>query len=212
MSACRRLFRAAVDRMSRPPSRSGCSPVLGDSLTAEQYPTSTRPTRRATAVVVSTDAAAGRGPTRAACRRATTSATRPAQRRLRIDAVRDELSDEPGQKNVFMHIGRQGLPGSWADGARSAATSPPRSRHRPLPTTVAEPEGRQRRPRPSTRTRRAGQRPAQELEDPPADPLLPDPSHRARQRRPGPHPRCLSQVEGRELARWLRPTVGAGAV
>jgi hypothetical protein len=45
------------------------------------------------------------------------------------------------------------------------------------------------------RARRAGQRPTQELEDPPPDPLLPDPGHQARQRRPSPHPRWLNQVE-----------------
>ena len=85
--------------MSRRPRRSGCSPVLGDSLTAEQYPTSTRPTRRRPL---------------SSCRRTRQRGAdlpvqpadeqRPPPRaRLNVDAGStrsDQLSNEPGQKNI----------------------------------------------------------------------------------------------------------------
>jgi hypothetical protein len=122
---------AASDRMSRPPSRSGCSPVLGDSLTAEQYPTSTRPTHPATAVIVSTNAAAGRGPIRAACRRATTSATRPAQRRRRIDPVRISCRTSRDRRTSSCTYTLRECP---AGGARSCCTCG----HR-YPGTVVDP-------------------------------------------------------------------------
>ena len=63
------------------------------------------------------------------------------------------------------------------------------------PVATAGCRGTRKTSTPPTRTRRTRQRPAQELEDPPPDPLRPDPGHRARQRCAGPHPRQLSQVE-----------------
>jgi len=45
---------------------------------------------------------------------------------------------------------------------------------------------------PGERSGRTSERPAQDLEDPPQNPLLPAPDHRPRQSRPGPHPRRLN--------------------
>ena len=73
-----------------------------------------------------------------------------------------------------------------------AATPTRRPRDRATSPTVTQPEGGQLRSRPPARTGRTRERPAQELEDPPQDPLLPAPSHRPGQGRPRPHPRRLT--------------------
>ena len=75
---------------------------------------------------------------------------------------------------------------------RSPPSPPRQPRDRPASPALQQSESGQLRPRPSTRTRRAGQRATQELEDPPQDPLLPPPRHRPRQGRPRPHPRRLT--------------------
>ena len=46
---------------------------------------------------------------------------------------------------------RHRLPGRRPGGPGSAAATPPRPRHRPLPAPVAQPEGGQHRPRPPAR-------------------------------------------------------------
>ena len=48
---------------------------------------------------------------------------------------------------------------------------------------------------PATRTRRTRQRHPEELEDPPQDPLQPQPGHHPRQHRPDPDPRQLIKLE-----------------
>ena len=88
--------------------------------------------------------------------------------------------------------GRLRLPRRRPTGQRSAATPAPRSRHRPLPATLPSAEAGQHRARPHARTGRASQRAAEELADPPQDPVLPDSSHDPGQGRSGTHPRWLS--------------------
>jgi hypothetical protein len=56
-------------------------------------------------------------------------------------------------------------------------------------TMVAQPEGRQRRPRPPPRTERAGQRRTEELSHPAQDPLWAQHRRRAHRRSPDPHDR-----------------------
>ena len=50
--------------------------------------------------------------------------------------------------------------GAGPDGRGPAAAPPSRSRHRPLPAAVAQPEGRQRRPRPPAADRASGSTPS----------------------------------------------------
>jgi hypothetical protein len=67
----------------------------------------------------------------------------------------------------------------------------PRRSSSTLPAAVPEPKGGQRRARPSARPRRTSQRPAQVLEHPPPDPLLPWPSNKPCQGRDRADPSCL---------------------
>jgi hypothetical protein len=93
-------------------------------------------------------------------------------------------------------------------GIRGSPAPPPRRPRDPrAPPALTQPEGGQLRSRPSTRTGRAGRRPAQELEDPPQDPLLPPTSHRPGQGRARPHPRGRRQVERAQMP----PIAGRGS-
>ncbi len=87
--------------------------------------------------------------------------------------------------------GRHRLPGRRPERGRTAAAPPPRPGHRRLPATFHRAEGGQHRPRPAARTRRASQRPAEELEGPAQDPRQPEPGHHPDQSRADTHPRRL---------------------
>jgi hypothetical protein len=85
---------------------------------------------------------------------------------------------------------RQRLPRLRVRG--SAATTTPRPSQADTSAAVTQPTRGQHRTRPPTGSGRTGQRPAQDLENPPQDPLLPTPDHRTPQGHPGPHPRRLT--------------------
>src|SRR5262249_31945363 len=93
--------------------------------------------------------------------------------------------------------GRQGLPGQHV-------------RENPVQgqKQAAIPERRQPRARETPRTRRARERPAQDLEDPPETPLLPLENRAARQGHPRiADPRGITKME---KVQWLLRTVLAG--